>query len=66
MLCRGMQADRLQHKEMGQGPYALEKDAAGLSIVFSRLGEAMCRADTGLLIQETDLLDDGITIEVTF
>jgi hypothetical protein len=66
MLCRGMQADRLQHKEMGQGPRVLEKDAAGLLIVFSCLGEAMVRPDRGLLIQETDLLDDGITIEVTF
>ena len=51
---------------MGQGPYVLDKDAAGLLIVFSCLGEAMVRPDRGLLIQETDLLDDGITIEVTF
>jgi len=50
---------------MGQGPFVLEKDAAGLSIVFSRLPEAMVRADTGTLVQEPDLLDDGNTIVVT-
>ena len=50
---------------MGQGPFVLEKAAAGLSIVFSCLGEAMVRPDRGVLIQETDLLDGGLTIEVT-
>ena len=49
---------------MGQGPYVLEKDAARLSTVFSCLGEAMVRPDRGVLVQETDLLDGGITIEV--
>ena len=49
---------------MGQGPHGLEKDAAGLLIVFSYLDEAMLRPDRGILVQETDLLDGGITIEV--
>jgi hypothetical protein len=50
---------------MGQGPFVLEKTAAGLSIVFSRLREAMVRPDRGVLVQEAALLDGGITIEVT-
>ena len=50
---------------MGQGPLGLEKAAAGLYIVSSCSHEAMVRPDRGVLIQETDLLDGGITIEVT-
>ena len=33
MLCRCMQTDRLQHKEVGQGPLGLEKDPGRLHIV---------------------------------
>src|SRR5208283_1846845 len=43
MLCGGMQADRLQHKEMGQGPYGPEKAIARLHIVFLCSREAMVR-----------------------
>jgi hypothetical protein len=58
-------SNRLQHKEMGQGPLGLEKESAGLRTVFSCLHEAMVRPDRGVLIQETDLLDEGNTIVVT-
>ena len=50
---------------MGQGPLGLEREAAGLRIVFSCLHEAMVRVATGVLIQETELLDGGNTIVVT-
>ena len=50
---------------MGQGPFLFEKDSAGLSIVISCSGEAMVRPDRGVLVQETDLLDNGNTIAVT-
>ena len=65
MFRRGMQGNRLQHKEMGQGPLGLEKAAAGLYIASLCLCEAMVRPDRGVLIQETDLLDEGNTIVVT-
>ena len=44
---------------MDQGPYVLEKDAAGLLIVSLCSREAMVRPDTGILVQETDLPDRG-------
>ena len=49
---------------MGQGPYGLEKAAAGLYIVSSCSHDAMVRPDRGVLIPETDLLDGGNTIVV--
>jgi hypothetical protein len=36
-----MQADSLQHKEMGQGPLGLETDPGRLHIVYLRLLEGI-------------------------
>ena len=52
-------------KRWAKAHIGLEKDAAGLHIVFLCSHEAMVRPDRGVLIQETDLLDDGNTIVVT-
>jgi hypothetical protein len=60
-----MQVDRLQHKEVGQGPFVLEKGPARLPLVFSCLCEAMVRADKGTLVQETELHDGRNTIVMT-
>ena len=51
-----MQIDSLQHKEMGQGPYRLEKAPARLHIVYLCLLEAIpVQSDWSGLVQEADL-----------